>query len=44
MGVLIWLGRDSVVTVCSNEMVVMKDLLHSQKHTCTYFNVVRLSV
>ena len=26
-----------VVTVCWNEVVVVKDLINSKKHTCTYF-------
>ena len=35
VGVLIWLWRDSVVTVCWNEAVVVKG--NSRKHTCFYF-------
>ena len=37
MGVLVWLSRDSVVIVCFNEVVVVKDLINSRKHACTYF-------
>ena len=33
--VLIWLWRDSVVTVCGNKVVVVKGLTNSRKHTCT---------
>ena len=35
--VLIWLWRDSVVKACWNEVVVVKSLINSRKHTCTYF-------
>ena len=31
LGVLIWLRRDSVVTICWNELVVVKDLIN--RHT-----------
>ena len=37
VGVVIWLWRDSVVTVCWNEVVVVKGIINSWKHTCTYF-------
>ena len=35
--VLILLWRDSVVTVCWNEVMILKSLINSPKHTCTYF-------
>ena len=37
MEVLIWLWRKSVVTVCCNEVVIVKSLLNGRKHTCSYF-------
>ena len=37
VAVLIRLRRDKAVTVCLNEVVVLRDLINSLKHTCTYF-------
>ena len=37
MEVLIFSSRDIVVTVCSNEVLVVKSVINERKRTCTYF-------